>query len=125
MVDKTAIGGTAWRGTGPYTLTADRTLAGNVTVTAPMVLATASVLPQTWYNTNRTIEYWVTDSSSGPKGYRWNWDSAMCNDWSIMSVSNATHGTTTFPGVGKRPLYVFAYDNINTAIHGNNSLTTI
>lgn len=71
-----------------------------------------TVVPSTWYSTNQTVEVWATDDSSGPRGFRWSWDADPGHDWVTMNVAGATHGTTSFPGVGVRTLYIRAYDNM-------------
>ncbi|MFA5868063.1 MAG: DUF2341 domain-containing protein [Actinomycetota bacterium] len=80
-----------------------------------------TVAPLTWYNTNKTVQIWTTDTTggSGPKGFRWAWDASPGNDWLNMSVAGGATGSTTFPGVGKRTLHVIGYDNIYTATASN------
>jgi len=76
-----------------------------------------TVAPKTWYNTIIPVQIWLTDSASGPRGFRWAWEGDPASNWETMSVSGGTTGTTQIPGVGKRVLYVRGYDNMYTNNH--------
>ena len=76
--------------------------------------------PQTWYNSDQTVSVWVTDTSVGPRGFRWAWDSDPGNNWNSMSVWWSATGNTSFPGAGQRTLYVYGYDNIISYDHRSN-----
>lgn len=85
----------------------------------PPELNRNAINPNQWYNTNQTVQLWVTDGEAGPRGFRWAWDSDPGNNWTAMSVWWGDTGSTSFPGSGKRRLYVWYYDNIYVYDHLN------
>ena len=80
--------------------------------TTPPSLAITAPANNTWYTTNQTLSWTVSDGGTGPAYSKWGW-----NDSTPDNQVNGSTGSTTLSaaGEGQHTLYVQAWDNAGNA----------